>query len=325
MNRAHPLVFCCFKAAVKVIKSQEKYTEAADYEIDILRTIRRKDADRESFCIHLMDEFMFRRHVCLVFPVLGKSVYDFLETNAFEPFPLEQVMFMGCQLVLALKFLKSIGLTHADLKPENLLLVSDESDPCPSCKDQSKVVRRLRRADVRVIDFGSATFHDQHHTRVVCTRHYRPPEVILDLGWSYPCDMWSVGCILFELYVGDMLFSTRDNVEHLAMMERILGCMPPDMARATPKQKYLRHGRLNWPALAESASSATEVERCRPLAEYVPLAFRHDRHHTEFLALLKSMLEWDDRRRPTPSEVLSRDIWSSFADCRTLLARFARR
>jgi dual-specificity kinase len=89
----------------------------------------------------------------------------------------------------------------------------------------------LRSADIRLIDLGSATWEDQHHTRIVSTRHYRAPEVILgmvpgcrrsllspmanyamfraELGWSYPCDMWSIGCILIEMFTGDALFQTH--------------------------------------------------------------------------------------------------------------------
>lgn len=55
---------------------------------------------------------------------------------------------------------------------------------------------------IKVIDFGSATFEEQYHSNIVSTRHYRAPEVILGMGWSYPCDMWSVGCIIVELLTG---------------------------------------------------------------------------------------------------------------------------
>ena len=53
------------------------------------------------------------------------------------------------------------------------------------------------------------------------TRHYRAPEIILNLGWSFPCDIWSIGCILVEFFTGDALFQTHDNLEHLAMMEAV--------------------------------------------------------------------------------------------------------
>ncbi len=47
-----------------------------------------------------------------------------------------------------------------------------------------------------MIDFGSATFEEDHHTAIVSTRHYRAPEVIFGSGWSYECDIWSLGCIM---------------------------------------------------------------------------------------------------------------------------------
>lgn len=50
--------------------------------------------------------------------------------------------------------------------------------------------------------------------------------MILGLGWSYACDMWSCGCILVELAMGDALFQTHENLEHLAMMERVSGGLP---------------------------------------------------------------------------------------------------
>lgn len=96
---------------------------------------------------------------------------------------------------------------------------------------QNREIRRVKRTDVRLIDFGSATFDHEHHSTIVSTRHYRAPEVILELGWSQPCDVWSIGCIMFELYLGITLFQTHDNREHLAMMERILGAIPYRMAR----------------------------------------------------------------------------------------------
>ena len=71
------------------------------------------------------------------------------------------------------------------------------------CRSSSRSLPE--NSDIKVIDFGSATFKDQYHSSIVSTRHYRAPEVILGLGWSFPCDIWSVGCILVELTTGDGL------------------------------------------------------------------------------------------------------------------------
>lgn len=87
----------------------------------------------------------------------------------------------------------------------------------------------MTRTDVKLIDFGTATFEHEYHSRIVSTRHYRAPEILLEHGWSYPCDIWSIGCLLIELYIGHPLFLTHNDLEHLAMMERMLGPFPQSM------------------------------------------------------------------------------------------------
>lgn len=124
-----------------------------------------------------------------------------------------------------------LNLIHTDLKPENILLVNNSYQTftynrnIPSSSTavtrNSKYRKVLLDPEIRLIDFGSATFDDEYHSSVVSTRHYRAPEIILNLGWSFPCDIWSIGCILVEFFTGDALFQTHDNLEHLAMMESV--------------------------------------------------------------------------------------------------------
>ena len=99
-------------------------------------------------------------------------------------------------------------LTHTDLKPENILFVNSDYEIIYNSK-KKRDERVIKDTHIRVIDFGSATFDWEHHSTIVSTRHYRAPEVILELGWSQPCDVWSIGCILFELYLGFTLFQVR--------------------------------------------------------------------------------------------------------------------
>lgn len=69
-------------------------------------------------------------------------------------------------------------MTHTDLKPENILFVDSEYETSYNSK-RRREVRKVKRSDVRLIDFGSATFDHEHHSTIVSTRHYRAPEVIL--------------------------------------------------------------------------------------------------------------------------------------------------
>jgi dual-specificity kinase len=129
--------------------------------------------------------------------------------------------------------LHDLNLIHTDLKPENILLCDNSYQaftysrriPSSSTTVNRQAAQRkvLLDTEIRLIDFGSATFQDEYHSSVVSTRHYRAPEIILGLGWSYPCDIWSIGCILVEFFTGDALFQTHDNLEHLAMMESVCG------------------------------------------------------------------------------------------------------
>ncbi|XP_034137968.1 AF4/FMR2 family member lilli isoform X13 [Drosophila guanche] len=289
--------------ALKIIKNVEKYREAAKLEINALEKIAQKDPHCDHLCVKMVDWFDYHGHMCIVFEMLGLSVFDFLRENNYEPYPLDQVRHMAYQLCYSVKFLHDNRLTHTDLKPENILFVDSDYSSHYNHKI-NREVRRVKNTDVRLIDFGSATFDHEHHSTIVSTRHYRAPEVILELGWSQPCDVWSIGCILFELYLGITLFQTHDNREHLAMMERILGQIPYRMARnhtlySKTKTKYFYHGKLDWD---EKSSAGRYVrDHCKPLF-LCQLSDSED--HCELFGLIKKMLEYEPSSRITLGEAL---------------------
>jgi dual-specificity kinase len=109
--------------------------------------------------------------------------------------------------------------------------------------------------EIRVIDFGGSTFDHDYHSSIINTRQYRAPEVILgssqvELGWNCMSDMWSLGCILAELYTGELLFPTHKDSEHLAMMRKMLGRFPTWMGKNATRRlrKYFdRDYRLDFP------------------------------------------------------------------------------
>ncbi|XP_029161544.1 dual specificity protein kinase CLK2 isoform X4 [Nylanderia fulva] len=290
--------------ALKIIKNVEKYREAAKLEINALEKIAVKDPEGQHLCVKMLDWFNYHGHMCIAFEMLGLSVFDFLRDNSYQPYPLEHVRHMGYQLCYAVKFLHDNKLTHTDLKPENILFVDSDYESSYNSKKR-RDTRRVKRTDIRLIDFGSATFDHEHHSTIVSTRHYRAPEVILELGWSQPCDVWSIGCILFELYLGITLFQTHDNREHLAMMERILGVIPSRMARKT-KTKYFYHGKLDW----DDKSSAGRYVRdnCKPLHRYM---LSDDEEHRHLFNLIQKMLEYEPSQRLTLKDALTHPFFDA--------------
>ncbi|XP_011688114.1 PREDICTED: dual specificity protein kinase CLK2 isoform X4 [Wasmannia auropunctata] len=290
--------------ALKIIKNVEKYREAAKLEINALEKIANKDPEGQHLCVKMLDWFNYHGHMCIAFEMLGLSVFDFLRDNTYQPYPLEHVRHIGYQLCYAVKFLHDNKLTHTDLKPENILFVDSDYDSTYNNKKR-RDMRRVKRTDIRLIDFGSATFDHEHHSTIVSTRHYRAPEVILELGWSQPCDVWSIGCILFELYLGLTLFQTHDNREHLAMMERILGAIPHRMARKT-KTKYFYHGKLDW----DDKSSAGRYVRdnCKALHRYI---LSDEEEHRQLFNLIQRMLEYEPSQRITLKDALTHPFFDA--------------
>ncbi|XP_005994151.1 dual specificity protein kinase CLK3 isoform X2 [Latimeria chalumnae] len=286
------------RVALKIIKNVEKYREAARLEINVLEKIQEKDRDDKFLCVQMSDWFDYHGHMCITFELLGKSTFDFLKDNNYLPFPIHHIRHIAYQLCCGLKFLHDNKLTHTDLKPENILFVNSDFDMSYNAEKKCNE-RFVRNTDVRIVDFGSATFDYEYHTTIVATRHYRPPEVILELGWSQPCDVWSIGCILFEYYLGFTLFQTHDNREHLAMMEKILGPIPPHMMQSTRKQKYFYRGNLMWD---ENTSDGRYVkENCKPLRGYMIL---DSVEHRQLFDLMRQMLEYDPIKRITFKEAL---------------------
>lgn len=187
--------------------------------------------------------------------------------------------------------LHDLQLIHTDLKPENILLKSQKYQAFTynrNIPSSSTTVNRhasqrrvLLDTEIRLIDFGSATFESEYHSTVVSTRHYRAPEIIMGLGWSYPCDIWSIGCILVEFFTGDALFQTHDNLEHLAMMEAVIGSKVDSYlvqsvnkmstrSGGNPAAKYFKRLKLDYPTPATTRGSRRFVKAMKRLEVRAP-------------------------------------------------------
>ncbi|EUB56929.1 Dual specificity protein kinase CLK2 [Echinococcus granulosus] len=248
------------RIALKIIKNVDKYREAAMLEINVLNFLRERDPNDEYLCVRLLDWFDYFGHICLAFDILGLSVFDFLRENNYVGYPIEHVRHISYQLCHAVRFMHDNQLTHTDLKPENILFNRSDYISVHNRKKR-RYDRIVKCSDVRLIDFGSATFDYDHHSTIVSTRHYRAPEVIL----AFPTDA------PFMLFVQSSAgpnpatcgrLATHDNREHLAMMERTLGHIPYRMTRKS-RTGFFYHGRLDWDFYSPEGRYVRE--NCRPL------------------------------------------------------------
>lgn len=192
--------------AVKVIKSKPAYLNQSLTEKRILEFLN-ANSDGTHF-IRLLDTFMHKEHLCLVFELLASNLYELIKQNQFQGLNIKLVKLFTKQLLEAMAQLKGFQMIHCDLKPENILLCHAD------------------KPDIKVIDFGSACFTKQTIYTYIQSRFYRLPEIILGLPYTESIDMWLVGCIVGELFLGLPMFPGTSEYNQIWKIVDMLG-MPP--------------------------------------------------------------------------------------------------
>ncbi|XP_037546457.1 homeodomain-interacting protein kinase 3 [Nematolebias whitei] len=297
--------------AVKILKNHPSYARQGQIEVGILARLSGENADEHNL-VRAFECFQHRSHTCLVFEMLEQNLYDFLKQNKFSPLPLKVIRPVLQQVATALKKLKSMGLIHADLKPENIMLV----DP----------VRQPYR--VKVIDFGSAS----HVSKAVCStylqsRYYRAPEIILGLPFCEAIDMWSLGCVIAELFLGWPLYPGALEYDQIRYISQTQGLPGEHLLNAGTKTERFFCKESESPYAAWKLKSTDEHEtetgmKSKEARKYIfsclddiahvnlmmnldgsdLLAEKADRR--EFVGLLKKMLLIDAEERIAPAEAL---------------------
>ncbi|XP_048375694.1 dual specificity protein kinase CLK3 [Sphaerodactylus townsendi] len=327
--------------ALKIIRNVGKYR--GEMALDngwrshvLKKEIKEKDKEskQSSLCVLMSDWFNFHGHMCIAFELLGKNTFEFLKENDFQPYPLMQIRHIAFQLCHALKFLHDNQLTHTDLKPENILFVNSDYDTLYNEKKSCEKKLIDQEPRYPVADFwGSATLRPSIATTIIAFSRHRV-FLFAELGWAQPCDVWSIGCILFEYYRGFTLFQTPRGRSTAVMMEKILKphpafCQSHIKQRNSPcslilsvsspprKQKYFHKGNLVWD---ENTSDGRYVqENCKPLQTYM----LHDSsEHLQLFNLMRQMLAFDPAQRITFSEALLHSFFAGLSpDERRLTCR----
>lgn len=280
--------------ALKISRNKSKCKKAAKTEIMTLRYISRRDPNNMSLCTKMTNCFVYNGHYCMTFELLGCDIYHFLKKNAFFPFPLNDVRHIAYQLCYSVNFLHRRGIIHTDLKPDNILFV-DSSYTKEYNAEKSRNIRLINRTDIRLIDFGCAVGDEMPHSFTICNRYYRAPEVLLKLNWSHPADVWSIACILYELYTGNILFNTEeDNSEHFGIMEKVLGAIPHTMSSDS---KFFTNGKSNF----DWTERPLEVNCHQPIDNSMKSGSDDD---LQLFDLMKQMLAYEPSKRITLIEAL---------------------
>lgn len=265
--------------ALKIIRNSPALKRQSGVEIKVLNLLRGKDSLDERNVVKMKNYFVFRNHVCISFELMSLNLYDYLRTNQFRGMQLTLIRRITVQCLIALSLMKSLNMIHCDLKPENILF------------------KQSGKSSVKIIDFGSSCMVDQTLYTYIQSRFYRAPEIILQLKYTRAIDMWSLGCILVELFTGRPLFPGECETQMLLRMQEVLGVTPRSVVAVSPRKSEFfnedfspilvadQKNRLHRPA----SFSLEAVSKCSDAL---------------FLDFCRKCLEWNPEDRIQPDDAL---------------------
>jgi serine/threonine-protein kinase PRP4 len=286
--------------AIKIIRQNDTMKKAGMKEIEILQQLLVADPDDKKHMIRFDRHFDHKGHLCMVFENLSMNLREVLKKFGRDVgLNLRAIRAYAQQMFLGLGLLRKCNLLHADLKPDNLL-VNDH------------------RNVLKICDLGSASPASENEiTPYLVSRFYRAPEIILGIPYDYAIDVWSIGCTLFELYTGKILFTGRNNNQMLRSIMECRGKFPPKLLRRGTLTNLHFDDLLNFQSTEEDKITSRVVTRVldfkKPTRDLKTrlmgkgakgLTDGEARELTHFVDLLDRCLNPNPEKRCTPMEAL---------------------
>ncbi|OBT53852.1 hypothetical protein VE04_07374 [Pseudogymnoascus sp. 24MN13] len=251
-------------------------------------------------------------------------MFDLQHRNPQHRFTEPLLRAMLLHLLVALDYVhSSCHLIHTDIKASNILSgIEDESiltafEAAEANYPSAKVIRLDRTIYASrklglpktygppvLCDFGVARFGDEVNNEDIQPEVYRAPEVILEMDWGYPVDIWNVGVMIWDLFQDKHMFDGRDpsgkysNRYHLAEMVEYIGTPPVEfLQRSEEIWRYFdKQGQLLDPPDISASSLESSEENLK------------GRRKGLFLQFMRKMLQWAPEDRQSGAELLH-DPW----------------
>ncbi|EFQ98162.1 CMGC/DYRK/PRP4 protein kinase [Nannizzia gypsea CBS 118893] len=285
--------------AVKIVRNNDTMRKAGMTEIDILQLLQNADPDDKKHIIRFDRHFDHKNHLCMVFENLSMNLREVLKKFGRDVgINLRAIRAYAQQMFLGLSLLRKCNILHADIKPDNLLVNEN---------------RNL----LKICDLGSASLASENEiTPYLVSRFYRAPEIILGIPYDHSLDVWSIGCTLFELYSGKILFTGRNNNQMLRSIMECRGKFPPKFLRRATLAHLHFDDLLNFRSLEEDKITGRMVTKIldfkkpsrdlksRLIGKGARLNDAESKEIMMFIDLLDRCLNLNPEKRCTPSEAL---------------------
>ncbi|KAJ7494283.1 kinase-like domain-containing protein [Mycena galericulata] len=290
------------EVAIKIVRAQEVMHRAGLKESAILTKLQVADPEDKKHIVRLERTFEHRGHLCLVFESMSMNLRDVVKRFGKDVgLNIRAVRAYAHQLFIALGHLRKLGVMHADIKPDNILV------------NDAKTMLKL-------CDLGSASDAAENEiTPYLVSRFYRAPEIILGVPYDPALDIWSVGCTLYELYTGKILFPGRSNNQMLLHMMELKGRFNGKMIKRAKFGDVYFDDMGGFESVEKEKASGNDVirkvhiskpardlrARLLPSGGAARLGDEETNVLLHFVDLLDRCLALDPARRITPREALA--------------------
>ena len=210
------------------------------------------------------------------------------------------------KLFLDVSNIHSINIVHRDLKPSNILLRKNQDDAWSSVLCDMGMSRQMSD-DARDTILW---------TDYVTTRWYRSPELCDQFvrgSYSKACDVWSIGCIVYNFITRKTLFPGTSEDDQLMRIVDVIGMPPPsffdqyacvDKEKVVPLIARLQH-RVRGRAINDGAKTPIMGSVLDLVfADKVKAEWKETKYGQDALDILRSIFVWDPNERPTAESVL---------------------
>ncbi|TPX12448.1 uncharacterized protein E0L32_006860 [Thyridium curvatum] len=297
--------------AIKMMRNNDALRKGGFTEIAILEKLNEADPENKRHIVKFERWFEYKGHLCMAFENLSLNLREVLKKFGNNVgINLKGVRVYAYQIFVALAHMRKCSIVHADLKPDNILV------------NEARNVLKICDLGTAIDRSDAATAHNEI-TPYLVSRFYRAPEIILGMSYDYAVDMWSIGCTLYELYTGKILFTGDSNNQMLRAIMEIRGKISAKMYR----RGQLWH--LHFDDLGNFVSQERDKVLGKPVMKILPLVKPTRDLRTRLLAassgmsemelkelnlfhdLLQACLTLNPEKRITPMDALKHPFFTS--------------